>query len=64
MSVEFKIKVVKIGNSLRITIPKEITEFLKIIEGDTVILTVNDGNIYVKKQKIKKIRARTPSLYN
>ena len=57
MSVEFKIKVVKIGNSLRITIPKEISEFLNINEGDSVILTVNDEIINVKKkQKEKRIK--------
>jgi AbrB family looped-hinge helix DNA binding protein len=47
--IPFKVKVVKIGNSLRITIPKPITEYLKISEGDVIELVVTDSTIIVKK---------------
>lgn len=50
LSVPFKIKVVKIGNSLRITIPMEIAEYLKIQEGNTVEMTVTDQTINVRKK--------------
>lgn len=49
MPVEFKIKVVKIGNSLRITIPKEIAESLKLQTGDVVGISLDDTRIIVRK---------------
>ena len=51
MPVEFKVKVVAIGDSLRIVIPKPICEGLKIKRGDTVILTTSDGEITIRKAK-------------
>jgi len=51
MPVEFKIKVVRIGNSLRITVPKEIAEALEIQAGDLVGVSLNDKRIIVKKLK-------------
>lgn len=50
MPIPFKVKVVRIGASLRITIPKPIAEHLNIKEGDTVILVVENSEIRVKKQ--------------
>lgn len=50
LSVPFKVKVVKIGNSLRATIPKEIAEYLKINEGDTLELTVTGETINIRKK--------------
>jgi AbrB family looped-hinge helix DNA binding protein len=47
--IPFKVKVVKIGNSLRMTIPKQITDYLKIGEGDTVEIIVTDSIMTVKK---------------
>lgn len=35
----YKIKICKVGNSLGTTFPKEITEALKVQEGDTLYLT-------------------------
>ncbi len=51
MPVEFKMKLVKVGNSLRVTIPTEICDALKLVEGDTLGLTLTDGEIKVKKIK-------------
>lgn len=51
MPVEFEIKVVQVGESLKITIPYEICRALKIKKGDTVRVTTNNGDIMVKKAK-------------
>jgi len=48
--VPFKVKVVKIGNSLRMTIPKPIVDYLKIEAGDTLEVTVQDSEMVVKKK--------------
>jgi len=47
--VPFKVKAVKIGNSVRMTIPKQIVEYLKIDEGDTLEVTVQNSEMVVKK---------------
>ena len=49
MPVPFKVKAVKIGNSIRMTIPKQIVDYLKIYEGDTLEITVQDSQMVVKK---------------
>ena len=43
------VKVVKIGNSLRMTIPKPVADALNIKEGDTVEVGITDGEMIVKK---------------
>jgi len=43
------VKVVKIGNSLRMTIPKPVVEALQIEEGDTLQVGITDGSMIVKK---------------
>jgi len=48
--IPFKVKVVKSGNSLRMTIPKPIVDYLKINEGDTLEVTVLDSEVTVKKK--------------
>jgi len=48
--VPFKIKAVKIGNSIRMTIPKQIVEYLRICEGDTLEATVQDHEMVVRKK--------------
>ena len=50
MPVKFKLSVMQVGNSLRITIPKEIAEHLQIKKGDTVQLWVDDTHIIVEKK--------------
>jgi AbrB family looped-hinge helix DNA binding protein len=49
MPVEFKVKVVKVGNSLRITIPKEVAESMKLKAGDIVKVSLTDDEIVVRK---------------
>jgi AbrB family looped-hinge helix DNA binding protein len=54
MPIPFKVKVVKIGNSLRMTIPKQITDYLKIEEGNTLEITVTNSTMNVRKKNEKK----------
>lgn len=49
-----KVKLVKIGNSLRMTIPVEVVEAMKIKEGDTLTVDVQGDMIIVKKLKEEK----------
>ncbi len=49
MPVEFKMKLVKVGNSLRVTVPAEICDALKLSEGDTLGLMLTNGEIKVRK---------------
>lgn len=49
MPIKFKIKVVKIGNSLRVTIPKEIVEAIKLKAGDLVDISLDNSQIIIQK---------------
>jgi AbrB family looped-hinge helix DNA binding protein len=49
MPVKFKIKVVKIGNSLRVTIPKEIAEAVDLKKGNMVEVYLDDDKIIIRK---------------
>ncbi len=51
LPVPFKVKVVRIGNSLRMTIPKPVVDYLKISEGDILEVTVQDSEMAVKKKE-------------
>ena len=51
MPVKFTIKVVQVGNSLKITIPKEIAEHVNLKKGNTVQLWVDNGNVIVEKNE-------------
>jgi AbrB family looped-hinge helix DNA binding protein len=44
------VKAVKIGNSIRMTIPKPVVDYLKIGAGDTLEITVQDTEMVVKKK--------------
>ena len=49
MSVKFKVRIVKVGNSLRMTIPKEIAEAVRLRIGDLVNVLLEDSRIIVCK---------------
>lgn len=51
MSVKFTIRVVKIGNSLRMTIPKEIAEAIHLKAGDFVNVSLETNQVIVCKIK-------------
>mgnify|MGYP003681925097 CR=1 FL=1 len=49
MPLTIPIKVVKIGNSLRMTIPKPVAQVLNIREGDTLRVGITDNTMIVEK---------------
>jgi AbrB family looped-hinge helix DNA binding protein len=49
MSVKFKMKIVKVGNSLRVTIPKEIVEAVRLRAGDSVNISLEGNQIVIGK---------------
>ena len=49
--MEFKVKVVKVGNSLRVTIPKELTSAMNLHVGDTVALIPEENHLILKKKE-------------
>jgi AbrB family looped-hinge helix DNA binding protein len=51
LTVPFHVKAVKIGNSIRATIPKEIADYLKIKNGDVLEMTVTDHTITIRKKE-------------
>lgn len=51
MPVPFKVKAVKIGNSIRMTIPKPIVDYLGISEGDTLEVTVQNHTMNMEKKE-------------
>lgn len=55
-----KVRLQKVGNSLRATIPKEVAEMLSLKDGDTVnIMTADDDG---EKIVIEKIEDDVPSM--
>jgi AbrB family looped-hinge helix DNA binding protein len=54
LPVQFRVKLTKIGNSLRITIPKPLVDGLGLKQGDILILTVTDDQIKISKAKGKR----------
>lgn len=61
MSIKFRIKIVKVGNSLRITIPKEIVEALRLKVGESVDVSI-DGRRIIVSRSSESHRARTMSM--
>ena len=51
MPVEFEISVVKVGNSLRMTIPKQIAKAKNLVKGDILLVSMTNGDMIVRKQE-------------
>ena len=51
MPIKFELSVMQVGNSLRITIPKEVAKHLKLKKGDTVNLWVDNEHMIVEKKE-------------
>lgn len=51
MPIKFELSVMQVGNSLRITIPKEVAKHLKLTKGDTVELWVDNEHIIVEEKE-------------
>jgi len=49
MPIEFEVKVVEVGNSLRVAIPVEILRATGIQKGDTLLMTTTDSEILIRK---------------
>lgn len=50
MPVKFKISVVLVGKSLKVTIPKELSEHINIKKGDTVVMWADNSHIVLTKE--------------
>ena len=51
MPIKFELSVMQVGNSFRITIPKEIAKHLDIDKGDSVEMWVDNSQIVIKKKE-------------
>jgi len=51
MPITLKRTLVKIGNSLRLTVPPEVAELLKLEPGNQVEFTTDNGNVIIRKAK-------------
>jgi AbrB family looped-hinge helix DNA binding protein len=51
LPIVLKRVLVKIGGSLRLTIPPEVAEILKATEGDEIEFSTNDGEVIIRKSK-------------
>jgi antitoxin component of MazEF toxin-antitoxin module len=49
MPVEFEMSVVQVGNSLRVTIPKELVRSLGLKKGMKIGLSLTDSEIRLRK---------------
>jgi putative addiction module antidote len=56
--VKFKIKVGKVGNSLRVVIPREIAEHVGLKKGDTIEMWADDGHVIIEKGSKTAERSR------
>jgi len=52
LPLKFESSVMQVGNSLRITIPQEISKYLDIKKGDILELWTNNHSILIEKKKI------------
>ena len=51
MPVKFRISVVLVGKSLKVTIPKELVEHLTLKKGDTVVMWADNSHVVLEKEK-------------
>ncbi len=54
LPIEFEVKVVEVGNSLRVAIPKEILRAVGVEKGDTLLMTTTDGDILLRKPGVTR----------
>jgi len=51
MPITLKRTLVKIGGSLRLTIPPEIAQLLKAAEGDDIEFSTTNGDVVIRKAR-------------
>jgi AbrB family looped-hinge helix DNA binding protein len=50
--VKFEVSVVLVGKSLKVTIPKEICEYIGLKKGDTVAMWADNSHIVIEKKPV------------
>jgi antitoxin component of MazEF toxin-antitoxin module len=50
MPVKFTLKIGKVGNSLKVTIPEQIAEHLSLEKGDTVTMWADNSHVIIEKK--------------
>jgi len=58
MPIALRRTVVKIGGSLRLTIPPDIADMLKVQAGDEIEFTATNGDIIIRKSRTHGGRRR------
>ena len=58
MPIEFEVKVVEVGNSMRVAIPKEILKAVGVQKGDTLLMTTTDSEILIRKPASSGIKKK------
>jgi putative addiction module antidote len=51
MPVKFEVSVMQVGNSLRVTIPKEVAQHLKIKKGDKLTMYSDNSHVILEKKE-------------
>ncbi len=51
MPITLRRTLVTIGNSLRLTVPPEVAEILKVKAGDEIEFTTNNGDVIIRRAK-------------
>jgi AbrB family looped-hinge helix DNA binding protein len=51
MPIKFELSVMQVGSSLRITIPKEIAQYLDLKKGDVVLMWTDNSHVILGKKK-------------
>jgi AbrB family looped-hinge helix DNA binding protein len=51
MPVKFTLKVAKVGNSVRVTLPKEIREHLDLQVGDSISMWADNSHVVIEKKQ-------------
>ena len=49
MPVEFDISVMQVGNSLRVTIPKELAKHLGVQKGSKLVMYADNSHVVIRK---------------
>ena len=50
MPIKFEVSVMQIGNSMRITVPKEVARHLQIKKGDKLVMYSDNGRVILEKR--------------
>jgi len=49
MPIVLKRKLMRVGNSLRVAVPKEVLELLQLRQGDSIEFSSTNGDIVIRK---------------